>query len=435
MPSPISLSQLSGLIQDNLRQRFAAERYWVLAEISNHSFYPQKGFHYFDLVEKSAGNLQAKLAAVAWTAGAARILDFEKVTGQKFQNGISICLELSIDFHPVYGLKCTLIQIDPAYTLGKLELAKLAVIEKLLATEPDIVWLDGDKLMSFNQQLLLQVPLQKIALVGSGQSAGLEDFLHSLRENRFGYTFQIDFFDARVQGEENAAAIAAIFEAVLRRSVAKGVDYDAIVLIRGGGASTDLLLFDQYETALAIAAAPFPVLTGIGHQKNLTLTDQLAHTALKTPTKVAEMIVESNREFESSLLSLQKDLIIQAQQLLASKRLKMEQIRSALVQRPSTLLAANRRSLLQYSGLLKTNSIHAIRKQSQELLSLRRLFRLASPERTLERGFAWIEKEGKIVADPNELTVDDLIRIRMNGIVIDSHVETKKHIDGSAFDL
>ncbi|MFT4023657.1 MAG: exodeoxyribonuclease VII large subunit [Flavihumibacter sp.] len=435
MPSPIALSELSLLIQEALRRRFQQERYWVLAEISNHSFYPQKGFHYFDLVEKAGSSLKAKIPAVAWSPGAMQIAAFERTTQQKFQAGIAVCIEVTVEYHSVYGLKATLQHIDPAYTLGQLALARQQVIYRLLQEEPDTVWLEDDQLCSFNQQLALPPVLQKLAVVGSLQSAGLEDFRHSLLENPYGYAFDIDYFDTRVQGEEQAAALAATFSNIGRRSLETGLDYDAIALIRGGGASTDLLLFDQYETALAVASAPFPVFTGIGHQKDRSLADLLAFTSLKTPTQVAETILQQNRHFELSLQQTGAALLNSTRERLQQARLALTRTRSALSLQPVRQLHTRLRQLGQLRAALPALGRTRFKTERLQLDAIRRLLLMASPEKSLERGFAWIEKEGKLITDPAALNTGDSIRIRLKNSIIHSHVEQKTASDGPAFNL
>ncbi len=435
MSSPIALSALSLLIQETLQRRFMQERYWVLAEISNHSFYPQKGFHYFDLVEKAGSSLKAKIPAVAWSPGAMQIAAFERSTGQKFQAGIAVCIEVTVDYHPVYGLKATLQHIDPAYTLGQLALARQQVIYRLLREQPDMVWLEDEQLCSFNQQLRLPAVMQRLAVVGSLQSAGLEDFRHSLEENPYGYRFSVDYFDSRVQGEEQAAALAGTFEKIARRSLETHTDYDAIVLVRGGGAATDLLLFDQFETALAVASAPFPVITGIGHQKDLSLADLLAYRSLKTPTQVAESILQHNRQFEQAIVQLQGGILAATQRRLREAMLALTEIRAALTLQPARRLAAQSRAIDHLGGKLPALSRARFKTARQQVEGIRRLLAMASPEKTLERGFAWIEKEEKIITDPDALALGDSIRIRLKNKIIHSHVEQKTATDGPAFNL
>ncbi len=423
MIQPVPLSALCLLLQETLRQAFQYRRFWVLAEISNHSFYPQKGFHYFDLVEKAEDRITAKIAGVAWAAGARSIAEFEQATGEKFRNGLALCLEMSFDFHPVYGLKLTLLQVDTAYTLGRLELAKQAVVERLLAQAPDMVWMEDGRLTSFNRALQLPQVIQRIAVVASRQSAGYGDFRHSLEENAAGYRFVLDPFYTLVQGEENAAGLAAVFDAIREKSRGAGVDYDAVVLIRGGGAQTDLLLFDQFDVALAVASCPFPVLTGIGHLKNESLADRFAHTPLKTPTQVAEFILQQNAHFENALLLQREHMLLRTQQWLRKENDALQTLQHQLTTAPRLLLQHRHSELRLYRQRLEAGSYRLLQNRQKELENTRRICRLASPERTLERGFAWIEKAGRIQADGSQLTEGDAVRIVLKDKTLDSRIE------------
>lgn len=472
MTGAVRLSQLSLLIQETLQGAFAWKRFWVIAEVTNHSFYHQKGFHYFDLVEReerathrpggwskqASPNILTKMAAVAWTSGAARIKAFEASTGQAFTNDIQVLVEVSVDYHPVYGLKLTLLDIDPSFTLGQQEQERQRTINRLLQDYPDYAWLQPDgSIQTFNQELELPVVIQRIAIVSSRTAAGYEDFLHNLEHNPFHYTFITDGFFTAVQGEQNAPALAATLEDVAAAARRTGLDYDAVVIIRGGGAATDLLLFDQLEIAAAVASCPFPVLTGIGHQRNESITDLMAHTSLKTPTKVAEFIIHHNRSFEQELLTVQQSVIIHAQQMLAASQQELLQLRSALVhqsqallfqhkhtiqlyrnlvqRQPALLLSANHNRLLQGQQALQLLQKNFISKQRLSLDNLLRLTRMASPEKQLQRGFALLRKEGKFLSDARTLEPGDTIDIIMSDAEFNSTINSKKSTDGKPFDL
>ena len=223
MAAPIRLSQLSLLIQDTLQNKFAFQRFLVIAEVANHSYYTQKGFHYFDLVEKETGSgrsLLARIPAVAWSAGAQSIRAFEQATGQRFGNDIRVLVEVTVDFHPVYGLKLTLTAIDASFTLGAIELARQATIERLLTEGESWVWKLGDQLHSFNKDRRLPAAIRRIAVVSSANAAGFEDFIHSLENNVFGYKFSVSPYFTQVQGEANSGAFVQTLEQVRREAAA-----------------------------------------------------------------------------------------------------------------------------------------------------------------------------------------------------------------------
>lgn len=457
------LSQLSLLLQEIIGDAFAFRRFWVVAQVSNHSYYAQKGFHYFDLIETEAasgrgkGTLVAKIPAVAWTQGAARIRDFESATGQRFTNDIEVLVEVSVDFHPVYGLKLTLLDLDARFTLGQLEQQKQLTIDRLLLEHPDEVWMADGRLVSFNQELVMPPVVQRIAVISSRTAAGYEDFLHSLEHNAFGYRFDIDSYFTTVQGEQHARALAETIDEVAGIAYDKGLDYDAVVVIRGGGASTDLLIFDQFEVARAIASSPFPVITGIGHQKNETLADLLAHTPLKTPTKVAEFIVQRNRSFEQTIIGLQQSLVIRSQQFLAAVKEELQQLKTALVldarqtlgkecsrlqnlrtsvsRQPLVLLSKSAGAVEQQGQRLMVAQKNFLQRERQSLDHLLRLFQMASPEKVLRRGFALIEHKGRIISNAAAVAVGDELKIILSGTALAATVHDKTDDDGSSFNV
>lgn len=463
MTQMMRLSQLMSRLQETLQEQFSWQRFWVIADISNHSFYSQKGFHYFDLVESEEtaqgkrGSLIAKISAVAWSSGAARIKAFENETGQLFGNQLQVLVEVSVDFHPVYGLKLTLQDIDPRFTLGKLEQQKQATLQALLATYPDMVWELNGLLQSFNQELAMAPVLQRIAILSSASAAGYEDFRHSLENNSFGYQFELEPFYVPVQGENNAVVFSDTMALIAERAMETGIDYDAVVLIRGGGAATDLLLFDQLEVAVSVAACPFPVLTGIGHQKNETITDLLAHTAFKTPTKVAEFIIERTRQFETGLLQLEQQAKQLAKQLISTGKIQLQQASASISYRTQEILHQQKQALaeasLQVKKLpprrfmkagqelqllqtqLETQTRHTIKKKEQELAHLQRLFRLSSPEKILARGFALLLVDGKITADTARLKSGSPLTIIVSATELDAVITNKSPYHGDPFNI
>jgi len=204
----IRLSELSNQITDTLRAAFGMTSFWVIADITNHSFRGQKNHHYFELVEKDpdSNNILAKIAGRAWGTGADRISHFEEITGQRFTNNIHVLLYVSVQYHPVHGLQLNIQDIDPRFTLGVLEQQRQATLERLIIENPDFIKKSGDLYITRNNQLKLNRVIQLIALISSDSSAGGEDFKHTLLNNPFGYIFQIDEYHTAVQGENNAEA-------------------------------------------------------------------------------------------------------------------------------------------------------------------------------------------------------------------------------------
>jgi len=244
------------------------------------------------LAEKQEGSnaIIAKAEAVAWKAGSVKIRDFERITGQPFKNDIQVLAKVAVDYNPLHGLKLTLVDIDINFTIGALEQQKQEILLRLLTECPDYIRRVGDQYLTLNKQLQLNAVIQKIALIGSGSSAGYEDFVHTLQNNAYQYRFTIDNYFTAVQGQANASMVRQQLIAIYNSHIA----YDAVVIIRGGGAQTDFLLFDTFILGQAVAKFPIPVITGIGHQRNETIVDMLAHSPTNAPTKAAEFIILTN---------------------------------------------------------------------------------------------------------------------------------------------
>jgi exodeoxyribonuclease VII large subunit len=446
----------------------------VLADVASHKYHAPKGFHYFDLVEKGDRNLLAKVNAVAWTEGASRIREFERLTGQRFGDDIHVLVCVRVDYHPVYGLKLTLVDIDARFTLGQLEAQRQAVLERLLREMPNDVWLVGDRFKTTNAALRLPKVIQRIAVVASERSAGYEDFRHSLESQHHGFSFKLTPFDTLVQGPENAGAIVRRLNEIAGMPDA----FDAVVIVRGGGAQTDLLIFDQYEVAAAVAALHVPVFTGIGHLRNETITDLMAHTATKTPTECAEHIIAHNRNFEDQLMALRQRIILRAQQQINGAERAQRQTEQRLTQtvqwrlgdertnneqlmyrlfhavrnriseekqtlgRSSIILSLTPERLVRCDDALQQQTLqlnkqvrYTIEQQQRELTHLTSIIRLSSPDEALKRGFAILKKDGKIITDPSPLNPGDEIDITLKDTEITTRIIQKSPRNGNEFDL
>ena len=317
--------------------------------------------------------------------------------------------------------------------------------------------------------------IQQIAVVSSKQSAGYEDFMHTLKNNGFGYTFFIDPYFSSVQGESNADEIYnRLIEVFQSRK-----DYDAVVIIRGGGSEMDFLIFNQYNLGRIVAKFPVPIITGIGHQKNETIVDLMAHTATKTPTKSAEFIIAHNRSFEERLMTIQKKIIIKSQQVFSLHQQVLTQAKTTVVNKSRDYIARYLQEMVKINRLVTQNSagiIHAWRNEMvslsgriiaqprvivgnrqheieqlvanistfrNQLLKNQRgylnhyasMIRLASPQQTLKRGFALVKIKGRIITDPGDVRKGEEISVILQQTEILSTVTGKIENHGSADNL
>lgn len=332
----IKLSDLTRKVEDVIKQTFNST-YWIIAEISDHNNYIDSVRHYFQFVEKEEGKNEpiAKVRAVAWTQGSQAIKYFEQETGQKFTNGLQVLVNVKIEFHSAHGFQLILTDINKEFTLGNLERQRRETLERLVKENPDSVQKIGEEYFTKNKQAKLNSIIQNIAIIGSPNSQGYTDFTHTISVNQFGYKFKIDIYQSSVQG-------AGVESEIVNRLIAiynSKNTYDAVVIIRGGGAKTDFLVFDTYPLARAVARFPIPIITGIGHHKDVSIVDMMTHTQTKTPTKAAEFIISHNRVFEDNLIELQKSITIKAQQMLSNAQQRIGAINLTVVNKTRTSLA------------------------------------------------------------------------------------------------
>ena len=328
----LTLTELCLLIGEALDNSLAPS-YWVQAEISSLS---TKGGHmYLELIDGKT----AKMRATCW-AGTQEMLNayFESETGQRLQAGMKVLVEAEVQYHPVYGLSLSIIGIDPAYTIGDIAQQRQKTIAQLQA----------DGLLDAQQLLPLPTLIRRIAVISSPNAAGYEDFKHQLDNSP--YRFETQLFGATMQGEGAVKSIIAALEGI--------AGFDAVAIIRGGGATTDLSCFDNYELCAVCAQFDLPILSGIGHTRDVSVLDLVAHEALKTPTAVAEWLIHRMDEQMAKVA----DLMLRLQ-----------------------------------------------RTAERQILIRRHRLATCNPERIYQRGYSLLTKNGKIIRSVNELLPGDKV--------------------------
>jgi exodeoxyribonuclease VII large subunit len=472
----IKLSELNTIIADTIKNKFSALKFWVIADVTNHSYKADTKIHYFELVEKdpNSSNFIAKIAGKAWGNGSMHISDFEKNTGQRFTNNINVLVYTAVEYHPVYGISVSVLDIDTNFTLGLLQQQREATLYKLVQENP-FISKHGDNYFTKNKQLVFKTVLQRIALISSINSAGSEDFKHSLINNSFGYKFIIDDYFAIVQGENNHKQ----FFNKLIEVYNSGIDYDAVVITRGGGAQIDFLLFDNYSIARAVAKFPIPIITGIGHQKNITIVDLMANTQTKTPTKAAEFIIAHNKSFEDKIISIQKNILIKSQQLFSKNYQRLSILNSnivnntrgiitvrkdelvntnqAIINKTKSIIFSKKSNLINTSSQILTkpkiivyNRINDIKNTFNNLKTFNNqyqknkksylghyvsIIKMMSPENILKKGYAVVKVNNKITSNPNNIKIGNDIEIILSDKIINSTVTSKSEYNGNEFNV
>ncbi|PIF05260.1 MAG: exodeoxyribonuclease VII large subunit [Draconibacterium sp.] len=303
MEHKLTLSELNEKIKAAITEAFLSP-VWVVAEISELKE-NRNGHCYLELVEKEEEEITARARATIWSYTYRMVKPyFETTTGHPFSEGIKILVQVSVEYHPSFGLSLNIKDIDPVYTAGDMALQRKAIVVKL----------QEKGVFDMNRELQIPMLPQKIAVISSATAAGYQDFMNQLENNARGFKFYTHLFQAVMQGAEAVPSIICALEQIYRYDKF----FDAVVIIRGGGATADLSSFDNYELALHITQFPLPVITGIGHEKDDTIIDLVAHTRMKTPTAVAEFLIGGMERAYENLLQQESNLAFLVKQRIDS---------------------------------------------------------------------------------------------------------------------
>lgn len=436
----ISLHELNSLIRGVVNEGLP-ERYWVFAEISeareNYS-----GHCYLELVEKDprSGQIIAKTRGIVWASTYLMLKPyFEEETGEQFRAGIKVLVQVSIDFHELYGLTLTIHDIDPIYTLGDMARHRAEILRQL--TEEGVI--------DMNKELQWEFPPQRIAVISSQTAAGYGDFTDQLKNNPDRYVFYPVLFQATMQGSQTESSIISALEKIYEQAD----KFDGVVIIRGGGATSELSCFDSYLLAQHITQFPLPVLTGIGHDRDETVIDRIANIRVKTPTAAAEWLISQSKEADrqrivlrdtiGSLLNLrlqeekkllsgigqeipvllerriqneknrsqrmQQQILNHAKQQLFEEKIRINNLTAQLPRLTERILPKEKSRLSRLDFALKQALYYRIKTEKQNLSIMEKAIELTSPEQVLKRGYSLTLKSGKVVRSIQELQTGDKI--------------------------
>ena len=380
-----SLKELCDWIQE-IVENDLPNHYWVCAEIASMSV---RGHCYMELVEKAEnGILAAKVRATCWN-NVYNLLSayFVQETGQSLHVGLQVMLEASVEFHAVYGLSLNVWNIDPTYTLGDLAKQRQATIQQL--TEDGVMDL----------QKALQIPSlpRRVAVISSADAAGYGDFCDQLKHNRFGFKFHVQLYPAVVQGDTAARSVVQALNSI----AALEEEWDVVVIIRGGGASTDMSCFDDYNLASHCAQFPLPIIAGIGHTRDVSVVDMVVHTSVKTPTAAAEWLIER---------------VAEQVERVGSLMLRLQRATQNAVSREKNRL------LLYGQQIFNAVRGKAVRERGKLDLWMKTI-ELHSPERIFKMGYSLTMVNGKMVRSQSEVNEGDVLETHLHDGVIQSVVK------------
>lgn len=429
MPENITLYELNNMLSVAVNNAFP-KQYKVAAEISelreNNS-----GHCYMELIEKDdMGNTVAKARANIWAATYRKLRPFfEYSTGISLTAGIKVLVTVKVGFDPIYHYSLTVWDIDPAYTVGDMAIRRTQILNRL----------SEEGVIDDNKSLTLSPVPQKIAVISSATAAGYGDFCDQLKNNSYQYKFYPVLFKALMQGERSADSV---IEALNR--VYENIDkFDCVVIIRGGGATSELNCFDDYNLALNITQFPLPVIVGIGHERDTTVLDFVAYKSVKTPTAVAEYLISTLAESDAYLNELSGEIVERIKNLLSENQLALSLIESKI---PSLITSKvereqNRLSQLQSRVMmeiqsqvtkeqirvatlgtaLKNHIERSIERQLNRVANLETNISLLSPNKILERGYSIAVKDGFLIKSVSEINRGDSLKL----IFADGEAETE----------
>lgn len=373
---------------------------WIQCEIAQVN--ESRGHCFLELVQKSEAeeNIVAQASAVIWQ-NYLRLLrrKIGVIFDQLLREGMEVLLKARVDYNERYGFKLIIEDIDPTYTLGKLELKRRQTL--------DVLRQQG--LLEKQRFVPLPVVLQRVAIISSERAAGYQDFLQQLQQNTYGYQFQLRFFQSAMQGDLVEAEMLKQLNAITKTKE----NFDCIVIIRGGGARLDLNAFDNFKLCKAVAACELPVLTGIGHDVDETVLDLVAHSALKTPTAVADFIINRNVQFESHIVHLGMQLKSAIIQKVNNQRFLLNNLINNIQFRLKNSILQQQQQLHFIQSAVPRQAHHRFQFAKQNLDSLEKMTQLLSVPATLQRGFALIEKKGHLVRSTTKIQSGDELTIQL----------------------
>lgn len=456
MAEKFSLSELQHIVRDSLYLALP-DFYWVVAEISeikqNYS-----GHCYLELIEKQQDetNIKARIKAVIWSSRYGFIKSFfENATGDTLREGFKILVKAKIEYHELYGLSLVITDIDPSYTVGEMAAKRLQIIRRL----------EKEGVFGMNKELEIPEVPQRIAVISSRNAAGYTDFMNHLRDNSSGYVFYTALFDSVMQGSDTEQSIIS----ALNRIVLNIHLFDVVVIIRGGGSQTDLSWFDNYNLAYFITQFPLPVLTGIGHEKDMSVTDMVACRALKTPTAVADFLIDCLTETENHLIEISAEIQNLARDILDEFRERLERSKSTIAPltrimishvretisdisleilklgreetyRAGMIVANHKMKLISACAAFTSEKEYQVRELKTELLSrtedklnrketslssMENKLTILNPENVLKRGFTITSMNGKIIKSSENINEGETIDTLFSDGKISSTVNRK----------
>lgn len=377
----LGLYALNSAVSFSLQEAFP-QPVWVSAEIVSLNE-NRTGHCYLELIEKEIdGGIIAKAKATIWASLYRQMKPyFLQVTGTPLAAGMTVALQVEVVYHPNYGLSLNVVDINPEFTVGNRLLQRNQVIQRL----------HNEGVFDNNKELALPTLVKRLAVVSAQTAAGYGDFMKELTQNPWGFSFEVTLFPALVQGDMAEASMVR----ALQEIAARAHEFDAVVMIRGGGAVTDLACFDGYALAYAVTQLMLPVVAGIGHDRDVSVLDMVAAVSLKTPTAVAQFFVQRMAEAYQRVCAVQDRLRMGVERLLQRQTQRLQAVEAMLPMCVHRLLE----------------------RKEHRLLLMERTIELLSPQNVLKKGYTMTLKNGVVTSLDDVLPGDEITTVFHNGVV------------------
>lgn len=408
----LSLLDLNALVRQGI-EACLPDSYWVQAELSDVRS-NASGHCYLEFIQKDehSGAMLAKARGIIWSSMFNLLKPyFEETTGEPFRSGLKVLVEVTVGFHELYGYSLTVQNIDPTYTLGDMVKRKAEIIKQL----------EKEGVLTLNKELDLPLLTQRVAVISSATAAGYEDFCEQLFNNSWGIPFYAELFPALMQGEQVEPTILAALDQILDRQD----EFDVVVIIRGGGATSDLSGFDTYLLAAACAQFPMPIITGIGHERDDTVLDVVAHTRVKTPTAAAEFLLGRMVELISTLDNLRSRLQQAVQSSLKKEADYLMQLQKQIPQLARFALSNENYKLKSLQRQLVSATNNYLKEQSHHLNALSLELKGASPFEVLKRGYALVFQDNQAVSSVKDAKLNSTLRVMLKDGSLSALVQKK----------
>lgn len=409
----LTLLDLQRMVRSTLENRFS-EPLWISAEVSELKV-NRSGHCYLNLVEKGAtdGAPCAEARAVIWRSTYTPLASmFEVATGQPLSSGIRVLVRVVVSYHEIYGFSLQIIDIDPRFTLGEVERRRRETIARL---ESDGVW-------DMNRELELPRPTLRIAIVSSKTAAGYQDFMNEL--HRSTYRFTTTLFESLMQGDMAEESIISALEAIAEREA----EFDIVAIIRGGGSTSNLALFDSYRIASHVAQFPLPIFSGIGHDKDVSVVDMVAHRSLKTPTAVATLLVEMADMEYNYLYNATTEISALVERRLGNEALRIVRLNAELERLATEAIGQGSARVDSLMAAIISRMELILQGETQRLADAERILSGYSTDNILRLGFALLRRGNAIISRTEQTSVGECLDIELSDGIISAEIRhiTKK---------